>query len=450
MLFPYRAKNPPERFPALTLGLIIANVLIYACTSDLFLSVRDGVVRDLAVSHQTLSLFRLITAMFLHADPFHLAGNMLFLWIFGSAIEGRLGSLKYGLVYVAAGLAGGLLQDVVVGLAHPKVWNLGASGAIMGLAGAYLFMFPFATICVFFAWGFRMRLMEWQAQWVVGYFVAFDVFYGMLFKGAGLMDGVGHFCHLGGFGAGFLAVLLLRAKRDSEDLSNAQAVRSDTAGNYGVLALHELETLAENNTANVPLLMAFCRKAATQYDGSGQRLCYDALLKHQRLLGEQGDPDALAKIAFALPPTLGPLPSAFLLRLAGRLESQGDYEWASRVYRHLHQSDPQGRDTEMALFRLARLTEQMSPDKKEAAAVYAQMTRLFPRGALVIQAQDALRRLGGGAPTIVFSAGNAAAAAPGGDRDLAPVQRAAPAAPARDIVHDVNKAASDDLRLIGG
>jgi hypothetical protein len=82
MFLPYRAKNPPERFPYVTLGLIAANTLIYAATSEYFLFVRRGVVQDFAVSHEHFTLARLFSAMFLHGDPLHLIGNMLFLWLF--------------------------------------------------------------------------------------------------------------------------------------------------------------------------------------------------------------------------------------------------------------------------------------------------------------------------------------------------------------------------------
>ena len=74
---------------------------------------RDDALAALAVSHATLSPWRLLTAMFLHASWEHILGNMLFLWIFGAALEGRLGHIRYLIVYLICGMTGGLLSDIV-------------------------------------------------------------------------------------------------------------------------------------------------------------------------------------------------------------------------------------------------------------------------------------------------------------------------------------------------
>ena len=140
MLLPYRTKNPPEHFPFVTVTLIVLNVVIYLATSTdhAFFRVNDSALENFAVSHNNLGLFRLTSAMFLHANIEHILGNMLFLWLFGAAAEGRLRPLKFITLYLIAGWTGGLLSDFMQGLSNPDVPSLGASGAIMGLAGAYL------------------------------------------------------------------------------------------------------------------------------------------------------------------------------------------------------------------------------------------------------------------------------------------------------------------------
>lgn len=417
ILIPYRAKNPPERFPWVTIALIVANILIYACTTRLFLHVRESTLDSLAFSHETLNPLRILTAMFLHGDPMHLIGNLLFLWIFGSSVEGRLGGGKFLAVYLFAGFAGALLQDLIVGRANPTVWNLGASGAIMGLAGAYLYLFPFATICVVFIVPiiafFRVSVMDWQARWVVLWFLGFDVLYGVLFQG---MDGVGHMCHLGGAAAGFLAVLLLRAPRDQEEFSEAQRLRAESGGDYQSLALHELEALMEGktNAGNVPLILTYCWKAQRQPGGDGHGLCLRALQKNERLLADGAEPAALATIALAIPESAGKTSGMFLLRLGSRLEAERNQDLAMRVYRHLIAQDAGGRDTETALFRLARLLERTENGQAEAARLYGEQLRLFPSGALSLDARSAVGRIGTPpqTPTIVFSAGQQQSAAP--------------------------------------
>ena len=91
LLLPFRAKNPPEHLPWVTITLIVLNPLIYGLTSDPatgFLSVSPAAVRALALTHSTLGPWRLLTSMFLHGSPLHLIGNMLFLWIFGGPVAG--------------------------------------------------------------------------------------------------------------------------------------------------------------------------------------------------------------------------------------------------------------------------------------------------------------------------------------------------------------------------
>ena len=408
ILIPYRAKNPPERFPWVTLALIVTNTLIYACTSRHFLEVRESALDQLAFSHLTINPLRILTAMFLHGDPMHLIGNMLFLWIFGASVEGRLGHAKFLGLYLVAGFVGALMQDILIGRLHPAIWNLGASGAIMGIAGAYLYLFPFAAICVVFILPiiafFRIRVMDWQARWVVLYFLGFDILYGLLFQGG---DGVGHFCHLGGAAAGFLGVLLLRAPRDQEDFSEAQRLRAESGGDYHTLALHELEALmeGETNAGNVPLVMAYCWKSQRRPDGDGQSLCLRVLREKERLLADQAEPMALATMVLAIPLHIGKMSEMFLLRLGSRLEGERNTDVAMRVYRQLITQDPGGRDNEIAMSRLARLLERTEGGKAEAAALYREQLRLFPTGSLSLEAQSALGRMATPSPSLVFSAG---------------------------------------------
>jgi len=484
VFLPYRAKNPPERFPYVTLGLIAANTLIYAATSEYFLVVRRSVVQDFAVSHEHFTFTRLFSAMFLHGDPLHLIGNMLFLWLFGASVEGRLKPFKFVGVYLAAGLAGGVLQDLVMGLVAPKQFGLGASGAIMGLAGAYFYLFPYSTVCCFWLYYYRAGVCEWQARWVIGLYVGLDLLYGFLWKGVGISGGVAHFAHLGGFGCGLLVTLALRAKRDSEEYSDAQAVRSDMKGNYSILSAQELEALMPGADDNVPLILAYVKKCVTQYDGKGAQAALAAVRQHERVLLERADGDDLARLILSVPVSGESLPPVFYLRLAGKAETSGNYETALLLYRRIFDINPQAPDAEMALLRTGRLSEQMSANKASAAApYYAEMLRRFPAGPLADQARIALLRLrvplpAASAPDtaadrIVFSAGNAGAppvAAPVSPpvtattapadalNDMAPVGASAATHPAfappiaSPIAGRARDAAppDDDLRPLGG
>ncbi len=321
MIIPIRAKNPPERFPYVTLALIAVNTIIYAFTSRHFLVVRGGAVAAMAVSHATLSPGRLLTSMFLHGSWDHILGNMLFLWIFGAALEGRLGPLRYLLVYLIAGMAGGLLSDLVTFSSDPDIANFGASGAIFGLAGAYLYVFPYSHIRVLRVWFFRLiSPPEWEARWVVAYFLGINVLEQLQYHG---MDGIGHFAHLGGAGAGVLCVWLLRTRRDNADVSAAQAVHANVK-DLSLLSFPELDALMQRPTEDPRLVLAFCEKAWMAPTG-GEARVLPALQNHARLLMERGDPAALATQLTRLSPAgARQMPSVYFLRLGSRLEAAGD------------------------------------------------------------------------------------------------------------------------------
>ncbi len=385
---PYRAKNPPDHFPFVTIGLIVANCVIFLLTMDESQEIRREVVENFALSHDTFSLMRLFTAMFLHAGWLHLLGNMLFLWVFGASVEGRLRPAKFLAVYLIAGITGSLLQDWTWGILHPEGFGLGASGAIMGLAGAYLYIFPYSAICV--AWWIfvYIRAMQWQARWVVMLYVGFDVLTALLTKNG---DGVGHLAHIGGAGMGFLLVALLRTRRDSEEVSVVQATRAEVK-DYSLLDVRELETLLQQPTEDMELVMAYCERAAMEY-GSGRIIrCLEYLNYYSRQLIEKADPGRLALVVLHIPPATGGLPLVFYLRLASRLEAITSNDYAARLYRRVYELAPTAPDSETALFRLAQLMERAFQNKAYAQATYAEMLRLFPNGEMALQARRALQQ----------------------------------------------------------
>ncbi len=394
ILLPYRAKNPPEVFPYVTVALIVLNTLIFALTSHDFLVVKDSAVERFAVSHNTLSPWRLVSAMFLHGSLLHLAGNMLFLWIFGTATEGRLRPLRFLAVYLFAGALGTLLSDFVNGLVDPDTPNLGASGAIMGLAGAYLYLFPYAPIRL--VWGYWIWLLprggitEWQARWVILYFVGLDVFNGLIL---GAHDGVGHFAHLGGAGAGFGLVWLLRVPRDTQDVSEVQATLSDMR-DVSLLPLYDLEALMQRPTTDVRLIMAYCRQSLVSTVGASEDKCLWALRQYGTLLMDQAEPIALAQTLLPLSlPIVRQLSPVFFLRLGSRLERAAAYDLAVRIYQRLCEVFPASPDTEIAYLRVARLMENVYSDPAQARYCYAQMLSLFPLGSMRMEAECGLQKL---------------------------------------------------------
>jgi membrane associated rhomboid family serine protease len=144
-----------------------------------------------------------VTSMFVHAGFFHLAGNMLYLWIFGSSIEDALGRLRFVLFYLVCGLGAASVQV----WANPasRIPMVGASGAISGVLGAYLRVYPRARILTVVPLGCFVTFVEISALIVLGCWILVQVVNGfMTFTFAG--GGVAWLAHVGGFALGLLSV----------------------------------------------------------------------------------------------------------------------------------------------------------------------------------------------------------------------------------------------------
>lgn len=213
-MFPIRDHNPSGRTPLITLALIVVNVLVFlAC----FPSLSDG---ELARFYQTWGMVparitqgggydTLVTHMFLHGGWMHIIGNMLFLWIFGDNLEDEMGHLPFLLFYLASGLAAAALQFA----AEPgsPVPMVGASGAIAGVMGGYLLMFPKARVDVLLIIVIFFRVFALRAWIVLGVWFALQVFSGLSTPTDG--GGVAYWAHAGGFGAGLVLALPLWRRR---------------------------------------------------------------------------------------------------------------------------------------------------------------------------------------------------------------------------------------------
>jgi len=152
----------------------------------------------------------LFSSMFLHGGWLHLIGNMLYLWIFGDNVEDRLGHLGYLVFYLTAGLIAGLAQV----LAGPEstVPGIGASGAVAGVLGVYLLLYPTAPVRVLVPGIFILRMARVPALVVLGMWFVLQLLNGFLSLGSGLaaQGGVAWFAHIGGFVAGILVGLVAR------------------------------------------------------------------------------------------------------------------------------------------------------------------------------------------------------------------------------------------------
>lgn len=214
-MFPIRDHNPSERTPWVTWGLILANVVIFLAYYPGAVSERAlaltfidyGMIPARSVAGQGWET--LLTHMFLHGSWLHLAGNMLFLWIYGDNLEDTLGHLRFLLFYLAAGLAAAGLQIASDPMSLAPM--VGASGAIAGVMGGYLLLFPKAKIDVFLFFIIFFRILPVPAWIVLGLWLLLQL-YSTATTGSEAA-GVAYYAHLGGFAAGIVMLLPLWLRR---------------------------------------------------------------------------------------------------------------------------------------------------------------------------------------------------------------------------------------------
>ncbi len=214
---------PTRRFPLVTYGLIAANFAVWfwelgsrgaRVDRDAFYPCAvQGPCIGAAHSHLAWPV-AVVTGMFLHASWLHILGNMLFLWIFGNNVEDTMGRFRYLVFYVAAGFAAALTQAFVTlhwsGAAAASVPEVGASGAIAGVLGAYFILLPHARI-----WTLILGFLPWRLS--AGFFLAFWFLFALWEGGFWLTHpqsggGVPFAAHVGGFVFGVLAVRLFQVR----------------------------------------------------------------------------------------------------------------------------------------------------------------------------------------------------------------------------------------------
>jgi membrane associated rhomboid family serine protease len=193
--------------PIVTYALIAINVLFFLVelsAGDAFIN-RWSVVPRQLLAHPAAEFITIFTAMFMHAGWLHLGGNMLYLWIFGDNVEDRLGHVKYLIFYLLCGIVAFYAQALVNPTSN--VPNLGASGAIAGVLGAYLIMFPGERVRVMMGRG----IIPLPALVVIGFWFVLQLF--SSFGAASSGGGVAYMAHVGGFIAGMVLALLFGGLR---------------------------------------------------------------------------------------------------------------------------------------------------------------------------------------------------------------------------------------------
>ena len=218
-MLPLRDFIPTRRFPVLTVSIIVVNIIAFGyellaeaggMLDQTFYTM--GVV-PFEVTHNFGPAVALsfLTSLFLHGGFMHIAGNMLYLWIFGNNVEDSMGRGRFLAFYLIAGITASAAQ--VLASPSSPVPTIGASGAIAGVLGAYIVLFPNARVQTLIFLGYFARMAHLPALLVLGFWFVLQLFNGLMAFGVAQAGGVAWFAHVGGFVAGLLLVRLFTLGR---------------------------------------------------------------------------------------------------------------------------------------------------------------------------------------------------------------------------------------------
>ena len=209
-MIPLRDVIPSRTTPGVTITLIVLNVLIYLLGLMLSEPGRDAMIYTFGLVPAFFSVTSLLTSMFVHGGFVHLAGNMLFLWIFGDNVEDRLGHGRFLAFYLMCGGVAALAQTMLN--ANSLVPMVGASGAIAGVMGAYLVLYPHSRVLMLFPFPpilFELPALFFLVMWFLVQFLN-GVNQLPIFERNAISGGVAFWAHVMGFVAGLILVLIMR------------------------------------------------------------------------------------------------------------------------------------------------------------------------------------------------------------------------------------------------
>ena len=238
-MIPLKDENPTELVPLVTLGLIGANVAAWVLVQGMGVDLQSSVCRygliPVEITHQPsvgssicslggITWTAAFTSMFMHGGWFHLGSNMLFMWVFANNVEDSMGHFRFLVFYLIVGLAAAATHILLN--QSSSIPTVGASGAVSGVLGAYMLLYPRVQVHVFLPpfWLFRL-----SAGFVLGYWIVIQLVIGFSQLAAGAQaSGVAVWAHIGGFFAGLVLIKafvrpeLVGAKREGRRLDKRE------------------------------------------------------------------------------------------------------------------------------------------------------------------------------------------------------------------------------------
>ncbi|OGW02785.1 MAG: rhomboid family intramembrane serine protease [Nitrospinae bacterium RIFCSPLOWO2_12_39_16] len=214
-MIPLKDDNPTKIFPIVTIGIIAANILVFIYQLSLGAGYEKFIFTygafpyeithsvDIGPPVQMPVFFTVYSSMFMHGGFMHIIGNMLYLWIFGNNIEDSMGHIRFIFFYLICGTVASLTHIFLA--PNSKIPMVGASGAVSGILGAYLLLFPHARILTLVTFGFFIKMIKIPAMVVLGFWIVLQFLNSTVASGSE-GGGVAWFAHIGGFFAGLILI----------------------------------------------------------------------------------------------------------------------------------------------------------------------------------------------------------------------------------------------------
>jgi len=206
-MFPLKDDNPRSSFPIVTVLLLVANtaIFVYTLLNGTFEKTIDSYGMKSAEILAGKRLETLITSMFLHGGILHIAGNMLYLFIFGDNVEDVFGHKKFLIFYLGTGIAASLIHAITD--PSSSIPTIGASGAISGVLGAYILLYPGARVLTAVGIYFFWRIVRIPAIFFLGFWFVLQVMSASITWVTGVNEGIAYWAHISGFFFGALLAL---------------------------------------------------------------------------------------------------------------------------------------------------------------------------------------------------------------------------------------------------
>lgn len=376
--------------PWATIALVVLNVAIFYALRPLSTQARESILNHYCFLPLAKGgwnyLASPLTSMFLHADPGHLWGNMVFFWAFAPAVEERLGTRKFIALYLLTGVIGGLTYIVVLRLFFSaSAHAIGASGAISGIMGVFMVRCYFKKLVipvpVFILVNAKLKL---NSLVVLGFFFLQDLNGGFR-QLAGSQSNIGYWAHIGSLAAGFTLALLFRLHAQAAEEKYTEAGLAAMENQYTRRnSVDSLEAALQLNPDNEPALLGLAREYAITRKPEGRELFQKAIALKLRASPEQAM-ETYVEYRDAYSQMLAP---DLQYRLAGAFCRKGEHELAARLLEAIVLEPSAGDETRQRSF--LQLIVLLAENNMLEAAHYRmrQFREQFPGAPLVQAAED--------------------------------------------------------------